>query len=52
MSLTAAGFPYPSTELKISNPDETGVGEILLRGRYCMMGYLKNEEATRETVDS
>ncbi len=38
-----AGFAYPGTELKIHNPDEFGEGEITMRGRNTMMGYLKNE---------
>lgn len=50
-SLTAAGFPMPSSEIKIDNPDENGIGEICMRGRHIMMGYLKNEEATKEVID-
>jgi long-chain-fatty-acid--CoA ligase ACSBG len=38
--------------VKIHNPDETGQGEICVSGRLIMMGYLKNEEATREVFDS
>ena len=41
----------PGMDLKIANPDENGEGEILMRGRNTMMGYLKNEEATRKTID-
>jgi len=39
-------------DLVIANPDENGEGEICMRGRNIMMGYLKNEKATRETIDS
>lgn len=37
--------------MKIKDPDEHGEGEILMRGRNIMMGYLKNEAATIETID-
>ena len=40
------------TDLMIANPDENGEGEICMRGRNIMMGYLKNEKATQETIDS
>lgn len=40
------------TDLMISNPDENQEGEICMRGRNIMMGYLKNEDATRGTIDS
>lgn len=39
-------------EVKIENPDELNIGEITVRGRTIMMGYLKNEAATKETIDS
>lgn len=42
----------PGTDLKIDNPDENGEGEICMRGRNTMMGYLKNEQATAETIDT
>lgn len=49
--LDAAGFCIPGCDLKIDNPDEKGEGEICMRGRNIMMGYLKNEQATMDTVD-
>jgi long-chain-fatty-acid--CoA ligase ACSBG len=49
--LKSVGFGLSGTDLKIENPDEKGNGEIVFRGRNIMMGYLKNEQATRETID-
>jgi len=50
--LDAAGFTLPGCDLRIADPDENGEGEICMRGRNTMMGYLKNEEATIKTLDN
>jgi long-chain acyl-CoA synthetase len=42
----SVGKPLPGIEVKIDNPDENGVGEVLARGQNVMLGYYKNEEAT------
>jgi long-chain-fatty-acid--CoA ligase ACSBG len=50
-SLKAAGYALLGTDLKIDNPDENGIGEICARGRHIMMGYLRNDDATKEAID-
>ena len=50
--MTAAGWALPGTDIKIDNPDEHGNGEICLRGRHIMLGYLKNDAATKEVIDT
>ncbi|TVY30754.1 4-coumarate--CoA ligase-like, partial [Lachnellula hyalina] len=51
------GTAMPSTELKIVDSNEKEVkigepGELLAKGPQITMGYLENEEATRETFTS
>lgn len=40
------GFPLPGVEIRLDNPDEHGVGELVARGPNIMMGYYKNPQAT------
>jgi len=44
------GRPLPGVKLKIHNPDESGVGEVIARGDNVMLGYLDNQEATEATL--
>lgn len=45
------GKAIPGVELKIHNPDERGVGEVLARGPNVMVGYANNPEATALAID-
>jgi long-chain acyl-CoA synthetase len=47
---SSVGKPLPGVEVKIENPDENGVGEVLARGQNVMVGYFKNDEATDEVM--
>ena len=49
----SCGKAVPRMEVKIDSPDpERIAGEILARGANTMLGYFKNEEATRATLDA
>jgi long-chain-fatty-acid--CoA ligase ACSBG len=50
-NMKSTGKVTPGTEIKLHDPDEKNQGEICFRGRHVMMGYLKNEAATKETID-
>lgn len=50
--LGASGKSVDTLEVKIDSADqEKIVGEIILRGDNVMLGYYKNEAATREVID-
>jgi long-chain acyl-CoA synthetase len=44
----SVGTPLNGIEVKIDNPDDAGVGEVLIRGPVVMSGYYHNPEANRE----
>lgn len=46
----AAGLPMPGTEIKISEPDKDGIGEIICKGPSVMLGYYNNPEETEKTI--
>ena len=48
--LGSIGKAFPSLDVKIEDPNEEGVGELLAKGPSIMLGYYNNEEATRETL--
>ena len=44
----STGIAIPDVELKIDEPNEEGIGEILAKGENIMLGYFKDEEATKK----
>ncbi|MES1171919.1 MAG: AMP-binding protein [Bacteroidota bacterium] len=46
----SVGQPLPGIEVKIDDPDGTGVGEVIARGRNVMAGYWDDEKATQEAI--
>ena len=45
------GRPIPGVEAKLINCDENGIGELCVKGPMVMLGYYKNEEATKAVFD-
>lgn len=46
----SCGMPIPNVEYKIDNPNDEGVGEIIIKGSNVMLGYYENEEATKNVL--
>jgi len=44
------GKPLPGVEVRIADPDASGVGEVIARGPNVMLGYYQDESATRKTL--
>ncbi len=50
--IASCGKAVDTLEVKIDSPDpENVVGEIILRGDNVMLGYYKNEKATKDVID-
>lgn len=49
--LGSIGKAFPSLDVKIVEPNEEGIGELVAKGPSIMLGYYNNEEATKETID-
>lgn len=46
----AVGLPLPGLELKIDNPNDEGVGEVVVKGPNVMLGYYEDPESTAESL--
>jgi long-chain acyl-CoA synthetase len=44
------GIPVPDVEVRIVDPDESGMGEIAIKGPNVMLGYYKKPQATDEVI--
>lgn len=47
----SVGRPLPHAEVRIDNPGEDGIGEVVVRGESIMVGYWKRPDATAEVLD-
>ncbi|MEN8141801.1 MAG: AMP-binding protein [Thermodesulfobacteriota bacterium] len=47
----STGRQIPGVELKIVNPNDEGIGEIMGRGDNIMGGYYQDEQSTQATID-
>ncbi|MDQ6651148.1 MAG: AMP-binding protein [Acidobacteriota bacterium] len=46
----SVGRPLPGVEVKIADPNSSGVGEVVARGPNVMLGYYSDENATRQAL--
>ncbi|HEX7998530.1 MAG TPA: AMP-binding protein [Pyrinomonadaceae bacterium] len=46
----SVGKPLPGVEIKIAEPDASGVGEVIARGPNVMLGYYENKAATDQAI--
>jgi long-chain acyl-CoA synthetase len=44
------GKPLPGMEVRISNPDVEGIGQVCVRSKTVMAGYLNEPELTAQTI--
>lgn len=48
---SSVGTEIPGVQTKLADKDEEGNGEVRMYGRHVFMGYLDEEEKTKETFD-
>lgn len=47
----SVGLPLDKYEVKIDEPAEDGVGELMVKGQGVMLGYYNDQEATKSVMD-
>lgn len=48
--LSSIGRPLPGIQAKIDNPNNDGIGELVVKGDNIMLGYLEDDEATKNAI--
>ena len=46
----SVGLPLPEVEIRIDNPNEEGIGEIIAKGPNIMLGYYEMEKETSKVL--
>jgi len=50
LNATSVGKPLPGVEIRITDADASGIGEVIARGPNVMLGYYQNEGATQSAL--
>jgi len=50
LDFDSSGLPFDDTEIRIHEPDATGLGEVWVRHRGMFKGYFKQPDETRKTM--
>ncbi|MFT3700226.1 MAG: AMP-binding protein [Kofleriaceae bacterium] len=48
----SVGRALPGIDVKIDNPDDKGIGEVIAKGPNVMAGYFENPDATAQTIQN
>ena len=50
--LGSIGKAFPSLKIKINEPNEEKIGELMVKGPSVMLGYYNNDEANKNTIEN